>query len=104
MNWFRNVSRERLRELVGEWINLDGVSRQFDRWEKVLEEVSRLKAGDKIFNLYTKQDDKVKSTHFEWSKIGEGEYINEFMITTETNYYLYDPPSDLETYRISAPT
>jgi hypothetical protein len=100
VKWYKGNSRRVFKKHLP-FICSDGVSRSFQNWEDALDEVSRLKPGDPIFNLYTKKTAKVERVTMTWRSLGtsSGQYIDDFIIITDDGYYLYDPPSDLEYYR-----
>ena len=113
--WIRGIKWRVFKKHNGPRMCLDGVSVDLGQWQEDLEEVRALRPGDKIWNLYTKQYDEVAKVKFIWDHFGAfkderistgrrlrgipGAFIAEYVIVTNTGYYLYDPPSMLEWYR-----
>lgn len=96
MKW-TNIKLRVLKKRLDGYIFHDGVGYPISTWGEVLDEVSRVNPGGKVFNPYIGKFTTVSEVEFERSGLKgvKGYYISGFIIHDDQGYYIYDAPSHL---------
>ena len=113
-HWIKGIKHKPLRTLKKNVYkpNLDGVTYPWKAWVEVMEELNKLKPGDKIWNPYLSNWDNISNIELWWSPIQRvntkldtfeekkgkclGKWVSGFAIHTQKGYIIYDTPTTMK--------
>lgn len=99
--FIRGCSKRVFKKYYGGMIGVDGVYYSFSGYLKLIKEVKLIKVGDLIYNPYRNIFEPIKEVKFTWesyksfyggnnNKHFPNIRLLEFIIISETDYYIYD--------------